>query len=78
MIMIAVLIIVCCPLIYFCGLFRRNRQVAADKQILKNLKKLNFDDFIALKRHYRAQRVSIARDTTMNEETQREISNDED
>jgi len=31
MIMIAVLIIVCCPLIYFCGLFRRNRQVAADK-----------------------------------------------
>ncbi|CDW83467.1 pinus taeda anonymous locus 2_4925_01 genomic sequence [Stylonychia lemnae] len=57
-IMLTILILICCPLMLFCGYFRNNRPQAADSGIIKNLNKQTFEDFLAFKRFLRIQRNS--------------------
>lgn len=49
-IMIALLVILCCPLIILCNFLRPQRRVAADDSILKNLNHIPIEDFRAYKR----------------------------
>lgn len=56
-IMIAILVILCCPLLMLCNFFRRGNQPRkADDYIIKNLNKISIEDFHAYKRYLKRKK----------------------